>query len=257
MAEPPQGTVENPIVQRVSMTTLREKLPAFLLNVFRYWIRFEMKQAGVEKHAVFLNDHSYLEVRDSLRVWAQPANFAYLRKSEAELDEPTKQGPLKTPNPSELKGDAMKEASLIEHLERAKKAVNDSKCLVRKMNAVEAQMFLDHGENIDILRPKGLLNADAFPVERSVAFSMDCTHKFGDASREKDETAYSNTLVIDMTQALKEFLVTWLWNTNRTGGYKNNPQFKLEHGKYNIIIPETGWLAFWTIARDAHKFVKM
>ena len=252
MAEPPQGTVENPIVQRVSMTTLRERLSPDLMNVFRYWIRFEMKQAGVEKHAVFLNDHSYLEVLESLQVWAQPRNFEYLRKSEPELHEPTKQGKPIPQDTSKLQGTPMDGISQIKHLELAKTAVNCSKYLVRKMNAVEAEMFRDHGANIDMLRPKGLLNADAFPVERSVAFSMDLTHKFGDSSREKDETAYSNKLVIEMTEELKQFLVTWLWNTNRTGGYKNNPQFKLEHGKYNIIVPETGWLAFWTIASKAN-----
>ena len=56
-----------------------------------------------------------------------------------------------------------------------------------------------------------------------------------------------------MTSSLKSFLAGTLWNTNRTGGYANNPQFKPEHGKYNIIIPETGWKAFWSIARDSAK----
>jgi hypothetical protein len=60
--------------------------------------------------------------------------------------------------------------------------------------------------------------------------------------------------MIALTSNLKGFLSETLWNTNRTGGYGNNPQFKPEHGKYNIIIPETGWKAFWSIARESARF---
>jgi hypothetical protein len=119
------------------------------------------------------------------------------------------------------------------------------------MNETETRIFKAQGDDIDALRPKGLLNAEAFPVERSIAFSIDGTHKFGDSKREKDEESSSHTLVIALTSSLKGFLSETLWNTNRTGGYGNNPQFKPEHGKYNIIIPETGWKAFWSIARES------
>jgi hypothetical protein len=176
------------IVQRVSMTTLREKLAdqPHLLNVFRYWIRFEMKQQGIEKHSVFLDDHSYLEVLESLQVWARPANFAYLRKSEQWLDEPTEQGNPKAPDPAKLKGEAVYDKTMEEHLTLARKTVLGSSLLVRKMNETEARILKAQGDDIDALRPKGLLNADAFPVERSIAFSVDGTHKFGDSKREKD-----------------------------------------------------------------------
>ena len=57
--------------------------------------------------------------------------------------------------------------------------------LVRKMNETEARIFAAHGEDIDALRPKGLLNDEAFPVERSVAFSIDGISKFGDAEEKR------------------------------------------------------------------------
>lgn len=239
------------IVQRVTMRAIREAFAdrPYLLEVFKYWIRFEMKQSGIPNHADFLATHSLNEVRESLEVWSQDANFAHLREQESELDAPTRQTEPKAPEPRALKGEPMSGLSQQAHRDAAIERITAAKQMVRKMNKLEADVFYSEGYDIDRLRPKGLLNNDAFPVERSIAFALETTFRFGDAARNRDADAYGYILTIDLTSALKEFLQNNLWNTNRSGGYGSNPQFKFEHDNYNIIIPETGWSEFWKVAR--------
>lgn len=232
------------------MNELFERYPG-LRKVFRYWIHYAARNNTndegelYQKPAAVLADHSVGEIRESLQVWAQGANFEYLKNAVKDLDEPTRQIPAKKPNVDELKGPPMEGLSQAGHLELARKILAGSKFLVRKVNGIEAGMFATKGHDIDALRPKGLLNKDAFPVERSIAFSVDGEHTFSDSSRNKDEDAYSHVVKIPLTEGLKDYLINNLWNTNRTGGYTSNPQFKLEHKKYNVVIPETGWSAFW------------
>jgi len=256
-------TLVQPPIQRVTMTQLREQLSPELMEVFRYWIRWAVKNTEREYRDVsadgrqryrdaaeLLEDRSLQEIRESLEVWSRGANFEHLGREESELDRPTEQTLAREPDPDQLRGNSVDGLTQREHLEQARKVIDGSGVMLRRISPTEAALFEDEqtSSDIDRLRPKGLLNSNAFPVERSIAFSLDSTHQFGDAARNRDASAYAKMLVIQLSPDLKRYLIDWLWNTNQRGGYGSNPQFKSEHRKYNIIIPPSGWSAFWRIA---------
>ncbi len=252
------------VLQKVEIQEVRDKIGENekLHETFHYWIHYAVKQLKSSQGKKYnnpvevLSDRTLTQIMESLEEWSEDKKFKELKKEMNRLDSVTPQKNPQNPNYRDLTGNTISGKDIQQQLREAKQAIENGSYLVRKMSKVEAALFISpkDAENIDKIRRKGLLNANAFPVERSVAFSIDTSHKFGKQDREKDDKSYAQLMKIKLTPKLKGYLMANLWSTNRKQ-YRNNPQFKLEHGKYNIIIPETGWSAFWRIASPQESWV--
>ena len=136
-------------------------------------------------------------------------------------------------------------------LELATAKILAGKQLVRKMSKAESAAYqISRGTEKDVFR-KG--------SEGMKAFRIDETYSFSSTERNNREGDYDVVMLVNLSPKLKTYFINFLSpNTSNPLGVQDksmqfgiNPQFKFEGDDVTILIPPSGWAAFWSfVAND-------
>ncbi len=154
-------------------------------------------------------------------------------------------------NAAKFLANEKKDTNYKTQLEMATNRILNGSELVRKMSRAESSAYrVSRGKAEDVFR-KG--------SEGMKAFRIDATYSFKSAERDARVEDYEVVMLINLTAKLKTYFINFLSaNVSNPLGVQDksmhfgaNPQFKFEGDDVTILIPPSGWGAFWSfVAND-------